>query len=193
MITAKKITDFSVAEPAIQEKNFWIHYSKHYLKYVDTVNELMKPGMEDLSIRQMINQFPIGSVLYNNAAQVFNHEFFFEQFTGNVNSPSEQFMDLLYHSGYDSFTDFVDDIIEQGSKLFGSGYIWVIERFGTLRVVTSENAINFAHNKYNKYILTIDLWEHSYYLDYLNDKKQYIKNILHCIDWDVISKRLWKD
>ena len=79
--------------------------------------------MEDLSIRQMINQFPIGSVLYNNAAQVFNHEFFFEQFTGNVNSPSEQFMDLLYHSGYDSFTDFVDDIIEQGSKLFGSGYI----------------------------------------------------------------------
>lgn len=190
MIKIRDMTDFTLAEPAISAKAMQIHYEQHYKTYVNNANELLGSENED-SIIDLIDNLPEEGKLYNNVAQIFNHEFFFEQFTGFLpNGPCKKTYKLILDSGWNSLSDFYDEIIDKGSRVFGSGYVWVIKRFGTLRVITTPNAINVSHNQYNKYIMTIDLWEHAYYLDYLNDRKTYIKNVLDCIDWDVIDRRL---
>ena len=191
MIKIKELTNFALAEPAISAKAMQIHYDWHYKKYVNKANELLKD--DEASVIELINNLPEESKLYNNVAQVFNHEFFFEQFTGFNNGPCKKTMQLILDSGWSSLSDFYDEIIDKGSKVFGSGYVWVIKRFGTLRILTTSNAVNIAHNQYNTHVMNIDLWEHAYYVDYLNDRKTYIKNVLDYIDWDVIDKRIWND
>lgn len=184
--------NFNSAMLAISADAFATHYRSHYLKYVNNVNKLIPTYWDHFTIKQILNNCAIDSNLHNQAAQVWNHEFFFEQFTGNNQKPSTLLIKLIQDSGYEHFLDFCQDIIDAGKSIFGSGYVWVVQRFGTLRIITTQNAQNFIHHEYNNPILTIDMWEHSHYIDYFNDKENYIRNVLNTIDWSFIETRLCK-
>lgn len=196
MITPIKITNFSIAYPAIGNSALRIHYEQHYLKYIHNLNKIIDNNnwiKKTDSIEMLILIADPYGDLYNNAAQVWNHEFFFNQFTDNAEHEVGPKFEYLIHSRYDSIENFIKDCIKVSSSHFGSGYLWVYldERF-RLIVETGNNAENLVKRKRCTPILCIDLWEHSYYVDYLSDRISYIKSIINQINWNVIENRLSK-
>ena len=190
MITPVRIPDFSVMHPRTSENAMSIHYNQHYLKYVNKLNELIKNTVFDrLDLYDIIKIARMSGELYQNAAQVWNHEFFFEQFSANrivVPNDIKLFINNSFDGGLDSL---VTSAVNESLKLFGSGYLWIYYRNGKLKVKTTPNAENLI--KYPlKPIICIDLWEHSYYLDCQNDRTNYIKDIFAILDWNIISKRI---
>lgn len=196
MITPIEITDFSAAYPAIGIAAFRTHYEQHYLKYVHNLNKIIINSNWFKNTDTIENLISIANPygdLYNNAAQVWNHEFFFNQFTNNPEHKITPKLEYLIHGRYDSINNFIKDCIKTGSSHFGSGYLWVYldEKF-RLIVETKNNAENLVKCKRCIPILCIDLWEHSYYLDYLNDRTVYLEQVFNRIDWNVIENRLSK-
>lgn len=190
MITPIRIPDFSVMHPRTSEHAMSIHYNQHYLKYVDKLNTIIKNTVFDkLELRDIIKISRMSGELYQNAAQVWNHEFFFEQFSENrIVIPND--IDVFINETFDGgLNNLIKSAIAESSKLFGSGYLWVYYRNNKLKVKATPNAENLI--KYPlKPIICIDLWEHSYYLDYQNDRINYIKDIFAILDWNIISKRI---
>lgn len=200
MITAIKPPNFKIAEPAISENALRIHYEQHYLKYVENAQKLTSVApWQDATAETIIKVADMQRPLYNNVAQVYNHELFFEQFTANPTKIEDcglvyEHINDLYPYASSSIKRFKDEIIEKSLSLFGSGYLWVFkDKSKNLEIKCFPNAYNPLKdlNKV-KIILCIDLWEHSYYLDYQSDRKQYIKNVLDYIDWKVVEERLSK-
>ena len=190
MITPIRIPDFSVMHPRTSENAMSIHYNQHYLKYVDKLNTIIKNTVFDkLELRDIIKISRMSGELYQNAAQVWTHEFFFEQFSENrIVIPNN--IDVFINETFDGgLNNLIKSAIAESSKLFGSGYLWVYYRNNKLKVKATPNAENLI--KYPlKPIICIDLWEHSYYLDYQNDCINYIKDIFAILDWNIISKRI---
>ena len=192
MITAINLSDFKVAEPAISENAFKIHYEQHYLKYIKNAQELTnKVPWKDVSSKDIIKVADVNHALHHNVAQVYNHEFFFEQFTSDPTKLEycEELME--YYNG--SIGSFKQIIIEKSLELFGNGYLWVwlfkdTDMFVFNTYPNDQTPIKAFNNIIP--ILNIDLWEHSYYLDYQSDKKSYVENVLDRIDWKVIENRL---
>ena len=190
MITPIRIPDFSVMHPRTSESAMSIHYNQHYLKYVDKLNTIIKNTVFDkLELRDIIKISRMSGELYQNAAQVWNHEFFFEQFSENrivIPNDIDTFINETFDGGLNNL---IESAIAESSKLFGSGYLWVYYRNNKLKVKATPNAENLI--KYPlKPIICIDLWEHSYYLNYQNDRINYIKDIFAILDWNIISKRI---
>lgn len=194
MITPIILPSFDIAHPAILENAFRIHYEQHYLKYVNNTNDLIQSqawiknsdSLEDLII--ILDPY---SDFYNNAAQVWNHEFFFKQFSKNPNHKIGPKLECLIAGKFNSEEDFIKECINKGLSQFGSGYLWVyINEYGLFTIETGNNAENLVKRKKCNPILCIDLWEHSYYLDYQSARKNYLENIFKVIDWDIIEKRI---
>lgn len=190
MLIPIRIHDFSVMHPKTSESAMSIHYHQHYLKYVDKTNQLIKDTVFDkLELEDIIKISRMSGGLYQNAAQVWNHEFFFEQFSDKrivVPNDIERFIQETFGNTLDVL---INSAIKESLKLFGSGYLWIYYHKGRLNVKATPNAENLL--KYClKPIICIDLWEHSYYLNYQNDRADYIKDIFNIIDWNVISKRI---
>lgn len=197
MITPITLPSFDLLEPVISKEALQIHYTQYYLKYVERVNEFYQSHswvsntdtLEDLILILDPNQGP-----YNNASQVWNHEFFFTQFTRNKNTQiGKKFERILNTSRYKSIQNFIDNCIRISSLHFGSGYLWVyLDEDRRLVVETGNNAENLVKRRRCIPILCIDLWEHSYYSNYYSDRALYVEKILIQIDWNIIETRLWK-
>lgn len=184
MLTPTSITDFSVMLPALTEKSFRIHYEEHYLKYIDNANKRMLQTFNNLSLKDLCQILSLNVPVGQNVHQVFNHEFFFEQFSNDPKEP-ELLLEFVDKS------DFRDRIVEQTNMLFGNGYLWVsLNSAKKLVYHVTENAGNFTKLKGWTPILNIDLWEHSYYLDYRSDRQSYVNMILDTIDYSVIDNRI---
>lgn len=190
MLIPIRIPDFSVMHPKISESAMSIHYHQHYLKYVDKTNQLIKDTVFDkLELEDIIKISRMSGGLYQNAAQVWNHEFFFEQFSDKrivIPNDIERFIQETFGG---TFETLINASIKESLKLFGSGYLWIYYHKGRLNVKATPNSENLL--KYRlKSIICIDLWEHAYYLNYQSDRANYIKDIFNIIDWNVISKRI---
>lgn len=178
--------------PYISEKTIQYHYGKHLLAYIDNTNKL-KAGTEfdDMKIQEIIKKSSGG--LFNNAAQVFNHYFYFEAFhkyDANKTTPQGTAKELI-DKNFGSFEDFKEKFSQTGISLFGSGWVWLVLHEDKLEIMPTSNADNPL--KYGKRpILTMDVWEHAYYLDTQNARAKYIENFWQVIDWDVIEKRMKK-
>lgn len=191
MFTPIKIKDFSVASLAITEDSLLIHYEQHYLHYVSNLNKIISgTSLELLPLRSIITQSTEGGNTFNNATQVLNHEMFFEQFTGHSNE--EVILPFLNKYGISSTKELLSKFINAVPHLFGSGYLWLVFNIESknLQVISSKNSHNFVGKENYIPLICIDLWEHSFYLDYQSHKLAYVHDLLEVIDWQVIINRL---
>jgi len=173
-------------EPIISEKTLSFHYGKHHQTYVDNLNKLV-PGtaFEHSSLEEIIKTASAGPI-YNNAAQVWNHTFYFESFT----APGKAVPAIPeIEAQYGSLDAFKEEFTKGAIALFGAGWLWLAkDAEGKLQIVAEPNAGN-PMTKGLKPILTFDVWEHAYYLDYQNRRAEHVGKIWDIIDWDVILKR----
>ena len=183
-------------QPTISARTMSFHYGKHYKTYVDNANNLVKgTDLEGKSHEQIILAVvgkPDKAAIFNNAAQAWNHAFFWQCMKPNGGGePTGALADAIKASfgGYDAFRKaFADAALTQ----FGSGWAWLVEEEGKLKIVKTANADTpIAHGQ--RALLTIDVWEHAYYLDYQNRRKDFIEAFLaSLVNWDFVSQQFAK-
>ena len=183
-------------EPYLSQKTLEFHYNKHHQGYVDKLNELLvekklKVGsLEDIIM--LTAKDPSLTTVFNNAAQTWNHTFYWQSMKENGGGePKGRLLEKI-NKQFGSYEDFKKKFIEAGSKLFGSGWVWLVQEGDMLKIVASSNAdLPLIHEQ--KAILACDVWEHAYYLDYQNRRKDYVEIFLdHLVNWDFATQNLEK-
>ncbi|MDA3817654.1 MAG: superoxide dismutase [Prolixibacteraceae bacterium] len=175
-------------EPQISQKTIEFHYGKHHQTYVDKLNNLT-PGteFENSSLEDIIKKAEGG--IFNNAAQVWNHTFYFEQFAKNGKKEPSGALESAIEQEFGTFAKFKEKFTTAATTLFGSGWAWlVVNPDGELEIVQTSNAGNPLRDG-KKPIMTCDVWEHAYYLDKQNARPKYIEDFWEVLDWEVISER----
>jgi Fe-Mn family superoxide dismutase len=182
---------FSDLAPMMSQETLSYHYGKHFRTYLDNLNQLVDGSVyEGLSLVDVVRKAPIGPIA-NNAGQVYNHQLFFEQFvpSNHAKQPSGEFLFLVKQS-FGSFDKLLGILEKEALSFFGSGWTWlVVDQDGVLMVQSLPNGDNPIRHEWVP-LLAIDLWEHAYYLDYQNRKKDYLRNLFLIINWHVVSSRL---
>jgi len=180
-------------EPVISAQTIAFHHGKHLQAYVDNLNKLL-PGSEyeGMTLEEIVRQAPGGAVL-NNAGQILNHEMYFMQFkpaSEAVQGP-EGALAAQIEKQWGSIEAFKAEFEAKGVGLFGSGWVWLsADADGTLVITQEANAAN-PIQKGLKPLLTFDVWEHAYYLDYQNRRAAHLAALWQIVDWSVVEKR-WK-
>jgi Fe-Mn family superoxide dismutase len=180
-------------EPTISAKTISFHYGKHHKAYVDNLNKLVagtdlegKP-LEDI-IKATANDTSKTGV-FNNAAQVWNHTFFWHCMKPGGGKPSGKIAERIEES-FGSYEKFAEQFKAAAVGRFGSGWAWLIDDGGTLKIISTPNADNpLAHGQ--KALLTVDVWEHAYYLDFQNRRPDFVQAFLdHLVNWEFVGKNL---
>lgn len=174
--------------PVISQTTIDYHYGKHEKAYIDTLNQLIENSpFEDMALEQIICNSE--GKLFNNAAQAWNHIFYFFQFSPNgLKEPGGKLRAKIDET-FGSFEEFKKKFEEAGATLFGSGWVWLsADSDGKLFITQGRNAENPLTTGL-KPILTFDVWEHAYYLDYQNLRAQYLHRLWDIVDWDIIEVR----
>lgn len=183
-----QLTDLA---PMMSQQTLFYHYGKHFQTYIDNLNRMVNGShFEGLNIEDVVRKAPEGPMA-NNAGQVLNHQLFFEQFlpAKNAKMPSGDLLFLIEQS-FGSFGKMREAMDNAAKQLFGSGWVWLtINAEGKMQVLSLPNGDNPLRHGL-KPLLTIDLWEHAYYLDYQNRKDKYLENFWLLVNWHVVSKRL---
>ncbi len=177
--------------PAISSLTIGYHYGKHHQAYINNLNNLIVgTPFENSGLETIIAKAPAGP-LFNNAAQVFNHTFYFSQFKTSAAAKKRPENELLraIEKDFGKFEKFVENFSGAAATVFGSGWAWlVLDQEGDL-VITQESNAGCPLARKQKPLLTCDVWEHAYYLDYQNRRPDYIKAFWDILDWNVIEKR----
>lgn len=176
-------------EPVISRTTLGFHHGKHLAAYVNNLNALLPgSGFEEATLEEIVCQ-AAGGIL-NNAGQILNHELYFGQFSAlkEGNEPKGALAEAIVRD-YGSFEAFKDDFQKKGATLFGSGWVWLsADKDGKLVITQEPNAANPVQ-KGLKSLLTFDVWEHAYYLDYQNRRPDHLAALWQIIDWNVIEQR----
>ncbi len=180
-------------EPHISAKTLSFHHGKHHKAYVDKLNELVKgTDLETKSLEEVIIQSEGKNVpVFNNAAQVWNHTFYWNCMKQAGGGKATGAVAAKIEEDFGSFDKFVEEFKTAGATQFGSGWAWlVVGKDGKLKVTKTGNA-EVPFTKGETPILTMDVWEHAYYLDYQNLRPKYIETFLaSLINWDFVNKSL---
>ena len=174
--------------PYMSEETINFHHGKHHKTYIDNLNQLIAgTKFEDMSLQQIIKEssYNIEHVaIFNNAAQVFNHNFFFECISPNGNKKPEHILLKKIEDTFGSYENFETEFKTAAVSQFGSGWAWLAEdHSGRLHILKTSNADNPLTRDMSP-LMTVDVWEHAYYLDYQNRRAAYIDNFLnHLINW----------
>lgn len=174
--------------PVISATTIDFHYGKHEKAYIDTLNSLIEgTPFDEMSLEEIICKSE--GKLFNNAAQAWNHIFYFFQFSPNgLKEPSGKLREQI-ESQFESVDAFKKKFEEAGATLFGSGWVWLsADDKGTLFITQGGNASN-PMTQGLKPILTFDVWEHAYYLDYQNRRADYLHSLWDIVDWDIVGIR----
>lgn len=174
--------------PAISKETVDFHYGKHEKAYIDNLNRLIKgTEFEDMALEDVIRHAK--GALYNNASQAWNHIFYFFSFSPDGGGEPGGELGEAIRSQFGSFDDFKRAFVEAGVNLFGSGWVWLSrDNDGRLFITQGPNAENPLSDGLTP-ILTFDVWEHAYYLDYQNRRKDALERLWDIIDWDVVESR----
>jgi Fe-Mn family superoxide dismutase len=171
-------------EPHISSETLDYHYGKHHNAYVTNLNNLI-PGteFENMSLEDIVRKAPAGGI-FNNAAQVWNHTFYFNGLKGSGGGePTGALADAI-KSAFGSFADFKEKFTTSAATNFGSGWTWLVKNpAGKLEIVNTSNA-DSALRSDNTPVLTIDVWEHAYYVDKRNARPAYIEAWWNVVNWD---------
>jgi len=174
--------------PHLSEETLNYHYGKHHQAYINNLNGLIVgTEFEKADLETIIRKSEGG--IYNNAAQIWNHTFYFESFLpGGRIVPKGIIADSI-NASFGSFDALKEKFSAAAATLFGSGWAWLVKNEdGTLQIVQESNAGN-PLRKGLKPLMTCDVWEHAYYIDYRNKRPDYIKSFWEILDWDIIGNR----
>ena len=176
-------------EPVISSETIGFHYGKHLLTYVNNLNTLLSDTpLEGLPLEEIVKKAEGG--ILNNAGQILNHEMYFLQFkhpTEN-NIPTGTIADAIMNN-FGSFDAFKEEFQKKGTTLFGSGWVWLsADQNGNLIITQETNAANPIQKGLTP-LLTFDVWEHAYYLDYQNRRADHLAALWQIVDWDIIEQR----
>ena len=187
--------DKNALVPLITEETFDYHYGKHHAAYVNNLNglikdsELTEKSVEDLIILGNKKQ---DAALFNNAAQHWNHSFFWHCLSPNGGgSPKGTIKDMIIRD-FNSFDDFKDQFSGTATKLFGAGWAWLAQNeAGELEIIPMKDA-HTPLTESKTPILTLDVWEHAYYIDYRNARPKFVESFWELINWDFANANLKK-
>ena len=171
----------------ISKETLSFHHGKHLKAYVDNLNKLLPgSGLENLPLSEVVRKSEGG--MFNNAGQVLNHAMYFEQFSNTPKAMSPKFAVLLERD-FGSVEAFKKEFEQKGTTLFGSGWVWLsADAQGKLVITQQKNAENPVTMGLTP-LLTFDVWEHAYYLDYQNRRPDHLAALWQIIDWEVIEQR----
>lgn len=174
--------------PVISQRTVEYHWGKHEKAYIDTLNTLIKgTEYEDMAIEEIIKHAE--GALFNNASQAWNHIFYFFQFAPNAKHEPEGKLREQIEKQFGGVEAFKDEFEKAGKTLFGSGWAWLsADSQGNLFITQGPNAQNPIRQGLTP-ILTFDVWEHAYYLDYQNLRPQYLKELWNIVNWSIIEDR----
>lgn len=176
-------------EPFLSSETLEFHHEKHHRSYFDNLSKLITgTELEDKSLKEIIlisfSQKEMKSI-YNNAAQVFNHDFYFKSLKKDI-EPSDKLLKLINDS-FGSWSSFKEGFKAKALAQFGSGWTWLVLNGNKLEIVSTSNADNPLLLGM-KPLMTIDVWEHAYYIDYRNMRGDYVSSILdNLIDWNFVE------
>lgn len=176
-------------EPYISKETLEHHYGKHHKTYVDNLNNLI-PDTEfaDKTLEEIIETAPVGPI-FNNAAQVWNHTFYWESLTPRKDTLEGTNIKQLILEQWESFEVFKKAFNDVAMKTFGSGWTWLVKKpDGLLDLVSTSNA-GTPLTTDNTPLLTCDVWEHAYYIDYRNRRAEYLEKFWNIVDWRKIEER----
>ncbi len=176
-------------EPVISAETLNFHYGKHHQAYVNNLNNLIVGTKfeNDHSLEEIIME--ADGAIFNNAAQVWNHTFYWESLGDNSTSPSGELMDVIVRD-FGSYQEFVGLFTEACVKVFGSGWVWLVkDTNGRLSIKQTSNAANPMTDGYIP-VLTCDVWEHAYYIDYQNRRPDYVAKFMGIVNWNAVAGRM---
>lgn len=180
--------DFNALEPVLTIDAVTLHYEKHHAGYAKNLNTLidLTPDFKNMNLKQIIAASRgVNEKVFNNAGQLFNHNFYWKSLKPNVAPQPGAFMDAII-AGFGSFDAFIREYIGFANCVFGSGWSWVVRNTcdSSISFLNTQNAENPIGREDLQPICVIDLWEHAYYVDYKNDRARYINNIVTAgINW----------
>jgi superoxide dismutase, Fe-Mn family len=179
--------------PHMSEKTLDFHHGKHHQAYVNTLNQLIE-GTENerRSLEEIVLAAEPGTPLFNNSGQNWNHTFFWHCMTPGGGGEPDGELKTAIEQSFGSVDKFLQTFTEKATKLFGSGWTWLAKGDNGLEVVQTSNAdLPLKHG--NTALLTIDVWEHAYYLDYQNARPAYVETWLqHLVNWEFAAANLAK-
>ena len=174
--------------PIISAETISFHHGKHHRKYVDTMNQLLaEQPLEARTLEEVVRK--ASGKLFNNAAQAWNHDFYWHSLSPKAAAPSAALRRQLERD-FGSFESFVDRFAAAANGQFGSGWAWLVQKDGRLEVMATANA-ETPMAKGIRCLLTIDVWEHAYYIDYRNQRERYVQALIEKrLNWEFAERNL---
>ena len=181
--------DKNALEPHISAETLDYHYGKHHKAYVDNLNKMIE-GTEfaDMPLEDIIRKSQGG--MFNNAAQVWNHTFYWNCLSPNGGGePTGKVLDAI-NKAFGDFEKFKQQFSDTAIKTFGSGWGWLVQRAdGSLALVSTANA-NTPLTGSDTALLTCDVWEHAYYIDYRNARPKYVESFWNLVNWEFVASNM---
>ncbi|EAL43440.1 Iron-containing superoxide dismutase [Entamoeba histolytica HM-3:IMSS] len=179
---------YNALEPHISKETLEFHHDKHHATYVNKLNGLVKgTEQEHKTLEELIKQKPTQAI-YNNAAQAWNHAFYWKCMCGCGVKPSEQLIAKLT-AAFGGLEEFKKKFTEKAVGHFGSGWCWLVEHDGKLEIIDTHDAVNPMTNGM-KPLLTCDVWEHAYYIDTRNNRAAYLEHWWNVVNWKFVEEQL---
>ncbi len=176
-------------QPHISAETLEFHHDKHHATYVTNLNKLV-PGteFESMSLEDIVKTAPAGGI-FNNAAQVWNHTFYFNCMSPNGGGEPSGALAEAITKAFGSFADFKEKFSTSAATNFGSGWTWLVKNAdGGVEIINTSNAGSALTEEAKTPLLTIDVWEHAYYVDYRNARPKYIEAFWNVVNWDFVSQ-----
>lgn len=180
--------ELNALEPVISQRTLEFHYGKHHQAYVNNLNNLI-PGtkFENATLENIIREAE--GPIFNNGAQIWNHTFYFTGFSPKGSKEPVGSLTKAIDKSFGSFAEFKEKFSKAAATLFGSGWAWLVKKQdNTLSIIQEPNAGNPIKNGFTP-LLTCDVWEHAYYLDYQNRRPDYIESFWKLVDWNIVHQR----
>jgi Fe-Mn family superoxide dismutase len=176
-------------EPHISRETLEYHYGKHHRTYVDNLNKLVEgTPMARASLLEVVRS--ASGPVFNNAAQAWNHTFYFESLGPKGGGDPTGEVARAIVSAFGSVETFREKFSEKAVSLFGSGWAWLVRRRdGSLDILQTSNADTPVRTDDAQPLLTCDVWEHAYYIDYRNARAKYVSSFWNTVDWKAVAKR----
>ncbi len=181
--------------PVISAETLSYHYNKHHQIYLDNLNSLVsETEYEELKLEEVITR-TAGNTnkekIFNNASQAWNHDFYWNSLAPKGGGEPKGELGRKIETDFGSYEIFIKQFVEAGISDFGSGWIWLVEDKGVLKITKTSNAENPLSQGQGKALLTLDVWEHAYYLDYQNRRPDFVTAYLdHLVNWEFAEKNL---
>ncbi len=178
--------DESALEPYISSETIKYHYGKHHTNYLDTLNKLIAwSEYEAMTLEEVIKNSKW--VIFTNAAQVYNHDFYWKNLWPDWWEEPEWELLRLIEQSFETYYNFRSVFNMEAKNLVGSGWVWLVQNpYWKLEVISTPNADTIITTE-NKPLLVADVWEHAYYLDTKNDRARYLENFWNLVDWSKIE------